>query len=105
MALTINTIAVPALDSDPTFVTISGRLERKVLALSNKSDSPSDVFWSFEPPATAGVENDTSGTFKGVPLAAGQTVILGGAQVDVGGPLYLTCPSGGSATVYYTDKV
>lgn len=108
MALTIPSITVPALDAgDPQYAEIPGRQKRKQLILCNEiaDNSGARVFGSFDPPLTDGALDAADGTFPGVfVLEAGQTLVLGGQGVDISGPVYLTCPSGGGSTIHYADK-
>jgi len=107
MSLTINSLTVPASNAGGAkYIAIAGRAKRNVLILTNETEANSGarLFYGFEPPETAGVEDFTNGTFKGTPLDPGLTIALGGADIDVAGPLYLTCPAGGGTTAYYTDK-
>jgi hypothetical protein len=107
MALTLNSITVPAIDAGGAkFTRIPGRTGRSTLLVTNETaaNDGARMFASFDPPKTAGAEDDDAGVFNGIPIDPGQTLALGGAGVDVGGPLYLTCPAGGGTTAYYTDK-
>lgn len=107
MSLSIASLTVPALDAAGTkYLKIAGRSPRVTGILTNETaaNGGARLFYGFDPPVTADVIDFTNGVFTAAPLDPGQTIALGGAGVDIGGPIYLTCPAGGGTTAYFIDK-
>ena len=70
---------------------------RKQLILCN--EGPESVRYGWES-ATTSDDSETDGVL----LTAGQTLALGGRELDLAAQLYLICASGETATVSYTER-
>lgn len=84
-----------------TAVGIAGRAGRKSITFRNRSSANGGltVYWGFESTITSNENADTCG----VPLAAGESVILAGNDANLHRPVYFVTASG-STFIFYTEN-
>jgi hypothetical protein len=92
---------MPRLTATATRSSIAGANSRRALVFRNKSSAGGGLttYWGWEPTITADETADTCG----VPLAAGEAVVLLGEDANLHRPLYFVTASG-TSYIYYTEN-
>ncbi len=88
---------MPRLNTTGTTASIAGRAGRRLLAFRNLSAGLT-CYWGFESTITS----DVTATTCGIPLLAGESIVLAGEDINLHKPVYFLTASG-STSVFYTE--
>lgn len=92
---------MPRITVTASLTTLAGRASRRTIIFRNRSAANSGLtaYWGFEPTITSNENADTCG----IPLLAGEEVVLTGEDRNLHRPIYFITAAG-STFIFYTEN-